>query len=231
MRCVIRLAILPQRDCPKSGQGMYLASAHKSTATMSPSKDGTKKKTQSPFTIESILSLPSPEKTQKPYSPQHGFVWAQKLQCPMDSVPSTSGKEIPMSGCNFCCCSCSKSVSAQDPAWLVSRLHWPLRILHASSGEGTNGSPALPVLSPPQRRTRRHRTIFTEEQLEALEETFHQNQYPDVIAREQLAGRIQLREERVEVWFKNRRAKWRRQKRVTASVIILQGGQTPAESC
>ncbi|CAI9570350.1 unnamed protein product, partial [Staurois parvus] len=79
--------------------------------------------------------------------------------------------------------------------------------------------------------TRRHRTIFTEEQLQALEETFHHNQYPDVIAREQLAGRIQLREERVEVWFKNRRAKWRRQKRVTASVLVLQGKKNMDDSC
>lgn len=50
-----------------------------------------------------------------------------------------------------------------------------------------------------QRRMRRHRTIFTEEQLDALEELFLQNQYPDINTREQLAQRTQLREERVEV--------------------------------
>lgn len=50
-----------------------------------------------------------------------------------------------------------------------------------------------------QRRTRRHRTIFTEEQLDALEELFLQNQYPDVNTREKLAQRTHLREERVEV--------------------------------
>ncbi|XP_052454732.1 homeobox protein goosecoid-2-like [Carassius gibelio] len=65
-----------------------------------------------------------------------------------------------------------------------------------------------------QRRVRRHRTIFTEEQLDALEDLFRQNQYPDINTREQLAQRTHLREERVEVWFKNRRAKWRRQKRL-----------------
>ncbi|KAG9335052.1 hypothetical protein JZ751_005727, partial [Albula glossodonta] len=72
-----------------------------------------------------------------------------------------------------------------------------------------------------QRRTRRHRTIFTEEQLQALEELFLQNQYPDVTAREQLAVRTHLREERVEVWFKNRRAKWRRQKRIALNTSDL----------
>ncbi|KAG7224004.1 hypothetical protein INR49_015261 [Caranx melampygus] len=50
-----------------------------------------------------------------------------------------------------------------------------------------------------QRRTRRHRTIFTEEQLDALEELFLQNQYPDVNTREKLAQRTHLREERVEL--------------------------------
>ncbi|XP_069064345.1 homeobox protein goosecoid [Pleurodeles waltl] len=63
------------------------------------------------------------------------------------------------------------------------------------------------------RRKRRHRTIFTDEQLEALEHLFQETKYPDVGTREQLARRVHLREEKVEVWFKNRRAKWRRQKR------------------
>ncbi|XP_014652176.1 PREDICTED: homeobox protein goosecoid-2 [Ceratotherium simum simum] len=79
----------------------------------------------------------------------------------------------------------------------------------------------------PQRRTRRHRTIFSEEQLQALEALFVQNQYPDVGTRERLAGRIRLREERVEVWFKNRRAKWRHQKRVSASARFLPGAKKP----
>ncbi|AWP15243.1 putative homeobox protein goosecoid-2 [Scophthalmus maximus] len=52
-----------------------------------------------------------------------------------------------------------------------------------------------------QRRTRRHRTIFTEEQLDALEELFLQNQYPDVNTREKLAQHTHLREERVEVYI------------------------------
>lgn len=84
------------------------------------------------------------------------------------------------------------------------RLAWPLRLAPAAPLPLTApsaGSPALTGTSGqgPQRRTRRHRTIFSEEQLQALEALFVQNQYPDVGTRERLAVRIRLREERVEV--------------------------------
>lgn len=92
------------------------------------------------------------------------------------------------------------------------RLAWPLRLAPVSPSPLTApsaGSPALTGTSGPgpQRRTRRHRTIFSEEQLQALEALFVQNQYPDVGTRERLAVRIRLREERVEVGV--RPAAWR----------------------
>jgi hypothetical protein len=55
-----------------------------------------------------------------------------------------------------------------------------------------------PQHQPPKRK-RRHRTIFSEEQLEQLEATFEQTHYPDVVLREQLALKVDLKEERVEV--------------------------------
>ncbi|KAL3119765.1 hypothetical protein niasHT_006455 [Heterodera trifolii] len=63
------------------------------------------------------------------------------------------------------------------------------------------------------KRKRRHRTMFTECQLYTMEEAFIACQYPDVQMREHLADKLKLREERVEVWFKNRRAKERRKTR------------------
>lgn len=65
---------------------------------------------------------------------------------------------------------------------------------------GGYAAAALAGLSgPPPKRKRRHRTIFTEEQLEQLESTFDKTHYPDVVLREQLALRVDLKEERVEV--------------------------------
>uniref|UniRef100_A0A8D8MJM5 Homeobox protein goosecoid n=2 Tax=Culex pipiens TaxID=7175 RepID=A0A8D8MJM5_CULPI len=49
------------------------------------------------------------------------------------------------------------------------------------------------------KRKRRHRTIFTEEQLEQLEATFDKTHYPDVLLREKLAVKVDLKEERVEI--------------------------------
>lgn len=57
------------------------------------------------------------------------------------------------------------------------------------------------TLTNGHKRKRRHRTIFTEEQLEQLEEAFKKTHYPDVLLREELALRVDLKEERVEVRF------------------------------
>ncbi|CAF4028530.1 unnamed protein product [Rotaria sp. Silwood2] len=58
--------------------------------------------------------------------------------------------------------------------------------------------------------TRRYRSSFNAEQIEILERTFSHTPYPDVTTRERLAQCLNIEENRIQVWFSNRRARTRK---------------------
>ncbi|XP_007906772.1 homeobox protein notochord-like [Callorhinchus milii] len=60
-------------------------------------------------------------------------------------------------------------------------------------------------------KSKRVRTIFTQEQLSRLEKEFARQQYMVGTERYLLASALNLSEAQVKVWFQNRRIKWRKQ--------------------
>ncbi|XP_042872373.1 ventral anterior homeobox 2a-like [Penaeus japonicus] len=59
-------------------------------------------------------------------------------------------------------------------------------------------------------KLKRHRTVFTDAQLERLEEEFQRQQYLVGPERRYLASQLKLSELQLKVWFQNRRIKWRK---------------------
>ncbi|XP_075983194.1 homeobox protein engrailed-1-B-like [Anticarsia gemmatalis] len=95
-----------------------------------------------------------------------------------------------------------RSDNVQVPDWLCCTRYRPPRLPRAVSGSGCRA-----------RRSGRHaRVPFTAAQASALEAAYARAPYLAPPALRALAAALQLRDDRIKIWFQNRRARERREK-------------------
>ncbi|XP_076226874.1 pituitary homeobox homolog Ptx1 isoform X4 [Nomia melanderi] len=119
-----------------------------------------------------------------------------------------------------------------EPMEKLKRVRTPTEVKHELGAGGGVVSPVGVVGvndvddkdGKKNKRQRRQRTHFTTDQLRELERFFASNRYPDMPSREEMGQYLRLAESRVRVWFKNRRAKWRKKERNALNAAAAASG-------
>ncbi|XP_078399662.1 homeobox expressed in ES cells 1 [Cetorhinus maximus] len=166
------------------------------------SKASGRKTSRCSFTIESILGLGRSEETARIITPHRP--WVDIL-----NVTAFPGSSCPDSSERFC----DRSITVKD-----------------GKGRDREMCCAEPAGQSEDRfsdrpnccwfRGRRARTAFSRSQIEVLEKEFQLNCYPGIDVREELAQKLALDEDRIQIWFQNRRAKLKRSRRESQFLMV-----------
>ena len=78
----------------------------------------------------------------------------------------------------------------------------------------------MPEVTLIKRKQRRQRTTFSANQIDELEKIFDTTHYPDIYVRENIATQIGMTEGRIQIWFSNRRARYRKQENASKSPLM-----------
>ena len=84
---------------------------------------------------------------------------------------------------------------------------------HSPEARNSSTSPGYSAKRPDSKSSKRLRTAFTTAQLRTLEYFFRVCPYPDSYGREQIARVTGIDDSKIQVWFQNRRARYRKREK------------------
>ncbi|KAI3353786.1 hypothetical protein L3Q82_004847 [Scortum barcoo] len=177
----------------------------------------------SDFSIERILSPQLGQRTEVPPDGYlHGFPGGFSLDYGNFRPPAPVPVSLPMPGClQYRGMSFGEAFYPYRAAFHHNDFIYPNSGVYAHFSHqdpadaqqlaGYDGYHQAPG-GPQSRQRARMRTVFTDSQTKQLEALFELTDYPAVQARAEVARSTGLSEETVRVWFKNRRARRKRQR-------------------